>query len=143
LHRDKKRCHEKYDETNAHHPHMHSNRPFFDPRTISDYSENGPGTGPKNRAPWVLWCTVPKNGIASALFHTGHENKPQIRGVFLASAQRGAFSPQPPRNPPYLHHKNTTLKRDYSQNPPQKTQQKSQSPPISSTEKKLQNSDIK
>jgi transposase len=29
LHRDKTRCHEQYDETNAYHPDMHGNQPFF------------------------------------------------------------------------------------------------------------------
>jgi hypothetical protein len=108
LHRDKTRGHEKYDETNAHHPHMHSNRPFFDHRTISDYSENGPGVSPKNRAPLGPLVHYSQNEIASAAFPHRYENKPQIRGVFLGSAQRGVFSPQPPRNPPYLRHKNTT-----------------------------------
>jgi hypothetical protein len=49
MHRDKTRCHEKYDETNAHHPHMHGNHPFF--KTLSDYNQNGPDIRAKNPTP--------------------------------------------------------------------------------------------
>lgn len=66
MHRDKKRCHEKYDETNAHHPHMHDNHPFF--KTTSDYSENGPGITAKKRGPLSPLVRRSQNGIAFAAF---------------------------------------------------------------------------
>src|SRR5260370_14143271 len=66
MHRDKKRCHENYDETNAHHPHMHNNHPFF--KTISDYSENGPRISAKTRGLLSPLAHHSQNGIAIAAF---------------------------------------------------------------------------
>jgi len=98
MHRNEKRCHKKYDETNAHHPHMHDNHPFFN--TISDYSENALRITAKKRGPLSPLVRRSQNGIASLLFHTKHENKLQIRGRFYPSLERGVISPQPPRDPP-------------------------------------------
>ena len=47
MHRDEKRCHEKYDETNPHHPHMHGNHPFF--KTISTITRTAPISGQRIR----------------------------------------------------------------------------------------------
>jgi hypothetical protein len=109
-----------------------------------DYSDNFATIRQKNPRLPVLWCTIPKNRTASSQpFHTSDENKPQISGKFLTTTQRGVFPPQKPRNQPYRHHKNATLKTRRIQNPLKKPRKTPDSRPIPPSKKNHQNSDIK
>jgi hypothetical protein len=86
----------------------------------------------------------PKTESPSLLFHTGRKNKLQIRGVLLTSTQRGVLSPQQPPNPPYFHHKNTTLKTPLFPEPPSKSTAKPPLGALSPSQKtNRKNGDIK
>jgi hypothetical protein len=117
---------------------MHGNQPLFNLQTISDYSEYRPRINAKNGRPLGPLVHRSQNGIAIAAFPHPTQNKLQIRGMFLTSTQRGVFSPQPPRNPPQIHHKNTTQKRDVSRNPLKKHSKNTQSAPHLLPRKKSQ-----
>jgi hypothetical protein len=68
MNRDKKRCHEKYDETNAYHPHMHAIVLPSIFKTTPTIGENGPGISPKNRDPLNPLVHRSQNEIVFAAF---------------------------------------------------------------------------